>query len=426
MIVILILGSLGYLSFINSRDFAKTSAQVSHTNEVLFHLEQSQSVAFEMEMLLLKYIISGDTNFVRLYVKQAMEGSNHIKKIQSLTSDNAQQQLNLDTLRSLGRRKVNYNKIVIQQRKISAAAAQKMIPSEKNAKIHNAITAALEHMKKIESDLINSRIEEAEKSQLKFNTTLSVLLGFVMLLLAVVLFTINKNLYARTLAEKRTQQVNKELEAFTYSVSHDLRAPLRSIDGYAKVLYEDYGNKLNEDAHEVLKVIMNNAKKMGKLIDDLLEFSRMGRKELTKSVIDMNKLVQNIVQELPNEVQRKITFKDLHAARGDYYLLQQVWINLINNAIKYSSKNHDALIEIVSLKEKGSTIYQVKDNGVGFDMQYVHKLFGVFQRLHKSKDFEGTGVGLALVQRIIQKHDGRVWAESAVNKGATFYFSLPA
>lgn len=422
----LILTSLGYLSFTNSREFAKTSEMVSNTNELLFHLQQSQSVAFEMEMLILKYIISGDTSFLRPYVKQAMEGSNHIKKIQALILDNKEQQINLDTLLQLGRRKVSYNKLVIQQRKISAEAAQGMIPSEKNAQLQNAIITTLERMKKIENDLMTSRIEQAEKSQQKFNVTLSFLLVFVVLLLSTVLFTLNNSLYARTLAENRTQQVNKELEAFSYSISHDLRAPLRSIDGYAKILFEDYGDKLNADGQQVLAVIMNNAKRMGRLIDDLLEFSRIGRKDISKGVVDMQSLVQNIIQEFSSNIQSKIKVGELHAIKGDYNMLQQVWINLIDNAIKYSSKNQNAAITISAAKENSSIVYQISDNGAGFDMQYVHKLFGVFQRLHKTKDFEGTGVGLALVQRIIQKHGGRVWAEAAVNKGATFYFSLPA
>lgn len=425
VIVMLVLTGLGYFSFIHSKEFAETSEMVSNTNEVLFHLEQSQSVAFEMEMLILKYIVSGDSSFLKLYVKQAMEGSDHIKKIQALIINNKEQQINLDTLLQLGRQKVNYNKLVIQQRKISAEAAQEMMPSEKNASIQNAVIATLERMKKIENDLMTSRIERAEKSQQKFNATLSFLLVFVVLLLSIVLFTLNKSLYARTLAENRTQQVNKELEAFSYSISHDLRAPLRSIDGYAKVLFEDYGDKLNADGQQVLAVIMNNAKRMGRLIDDLLEFSRIGRKDISKGLVDMQSLVQNIIQELPSDTQAKIKVGNLYAVKGDYSMLQQVWINLIDNAIKYSSKNQNAAIAISAAKENNNIIYQISDNGAGFDMQYVHKLFGVFQRLHKTKEFEGTGVGLALVQRIIQKHDGRVWAEAAVNKGATFYFSLP-
>ncbi len=422
----LVLTGLGYFSFTNSKEFAETSEMVSNTNELLFHLQQSQSVAFEMEMLILKYIISGDTSFLRPYVKQAMEGSNHIKKIQTLIVNNKEQQINLDTLLKLGRRKVNYNKLVIQQRKISAEAAQKMIPSEKNARIQNTIISTLERMKKIENDLMTSRIEQAEKSQQKFNATLSFLLVFVVLLLCTVLYTLNKSLYARTVAEIKTQQVNKELEAFSYSISHDLRAPLRSIDGYAKILFEDYGDKLSADGRQVLLVIMNNAKRMGRLIDDLLEFSRIGRKDISKGVVDMQSLVQNIMLELPADIQSRIEVGTLPTARGDYNMLQQVWINLIDNAIKYSSKNQNAAVTISAVKENNHIVYQISDNGAGFDMQYVHKLFGVFQRLHKTKDFEGTGVGLALVQRIIQKHDGRVWAEGSVNKGATFYFSLPA
>ncbi|MCZ8216586.1 MAG: CHASE3 domain-containing protein, partial [Cyclobacteriaceae bacterium] len=189
VVVMLVLTSLGYLSFVNSKEFAKTSALVSNTNEVLFHLQQSQSVAFEMEMLILKYIISGDTSFVNLYVKQAMAGSDHVKKIDALTLNDSVQQVNLDTLRSLGRRKINYNKLVIQQRKISAEAAQKLIPSARNAQIQNKIIATIESMKKNETDLMDSRIEQSEISYKKFNTTLSVLLIFVIVILCLVMFT---------------------------------------------------------------------------------------------------------------------------------------------------------------------------------------------------------------------------------------------
>jgi light-regulated signal transduction histidine kinase (bacteriophytochrome) len=210
-------------------------------------------------------------------------------------------------------------------------------------------------------------------------------------------------------------------------VSHDLRAPLRSINGYAQMIQDDHAHEFNEEAKRMLNVIRNNAKKMGVLIDDLLAFSRMGRKEIARLLIDFNKLVEPIVADMKNNAPAgtRITVHPLHNTQGDPALLAQVYINLISNAIKYSSKKETPEIEIGSGEKEDEYVYYVKDRGAGFDMKYAHKLFGVFQRLHSNEEFEGTGVGLAIVQRIIVKHGGKVWAEGKPEEGATFYFSLP-
>ena len=229
----------------------------------------------------------------------------------------------------------------------------------------------------------------------------------------------------------RTEQLetaNKELEAFSYSVSHDLRAPLRAINGFAKILTENYNTVLDIEGHRLFNRIKVNAKKMGLLIDDLLEFSRLGRKEIHKSPIQMTELVEATLLELNTTINHEAAVKihQLHSANADGTMIKQVMINLLSNAIKYSSKTEKPSIEIKSHLEENEIIYSVSDNGVGFNNQFVHKLFGVFQRLHLQADFEGTGVGLALVKRIINKHGGRVWAVGELNKGATFCFSLPA
>jgi PAS domain S-box-containing protein len=223
------------------------------------------------------------------------------------------------------------------------------------------------------------------------------------------------------------QAVNKELESFSYSVSHDLRAPLRAVGGYARMLEEDYETIFDKEGKRLLGEIQNNAKRMGSLIDDLLSFSRMGKQAVNKSVIDMVDLANITVKELSNAYPNnaKVMINKLEPALADYSMMMQVMTNLLLNGIKYTSKTENALIEISSQKKNGKIIYSIKDNGAGFDMQYAHKLFGVFQRLHTIDEFEGTGVGLAIVQRIISKHGGNVWAEGKVNKGATFYFSLP-
>jgi PAS domain S-box-containing protein len=229
----------------------------------------------------------------------------------------------------------------------------------------------------------------------------------------------------------RTAQLeaaNKELEAFSYSVSHDLRAPLRAIDGYTRILVEDYEPSLDAEGKRVCGVIRDQTRQMGQLIDDLLAFSRLSRIQMQTSLIDMEVLVNSVFRELTTSEERKrIDFqqKSLPPAVGDPALIRQVWINLLSNAIKFSAKRTRAVIEVGSSQDDGVTSYYVRDNGVGFDMQYADKLFGVFQRLHSNREFEGTGVGLAIIQRIIHRHSGRVWAEAEVDKGATFCFTLP-
>jgi len=233
----------------------------------------------------------------------------------------------------------------------------------------------------------------------------------------------------RKKAEEKIKVLNNELEAFTYSVSHDLRAPLRSIDGYTRILKEDYGPSMNSEASRVMEIIMRNAKRMGKLIDDMLDFSRVGRKELLRNRIDVESMVDNIRRELvEHEKDRDIRFdiQPLAAVEADNGLLRQVWTNLISNALKYTSQNAQTEINIASRQENGKVIYTIRDNGVGFDMKYANKLFGVFQRLHRIEEFEGTGVGLALVHRIISRHGGKIWADAEVNKGATFSFYIPS
>jgi PAS domain S-box-containing protein len=222
-------------------------------------------------------------------------------------------------------------------------------------------------------------------------------------------------------------QANKEMEAFTYSVSHDLRAPLRIIDGFGEILLKDYGTKLDEEGAKTLRVIMSNAKHMGQLIDDLLNLSRLGRAKLSVKYSDMQEIVEEVVEAIkvmaPN-VNAEIKIGFLKAVECDPSLMRQVWMNLISNAIKYSRKKEHPLIEIACNVTDDNVVYYIKDNGVGFDMKYSHKLFGVFQRLHKTSEFEGTGVGLALVQRIIIKHGGNIWADSKPDEGAVFYFTL--
>ena len=231
---------------------------------------------------------------------------------------------------------------------------------------------------------------------------------------------------------RRTEMLeaaNKELEAFSYSVCHDLRAPLRAVHNFTNILLEEYENKLDDEGKRLCGIISSGITQMGRLIDDLLSFSRIEESGLNPSFLDMKPLVLSVFSEITGKGKNvRINYKigKLHKAYGDAGLMQIVWNNLIANAIKYSSKQNISEISIGSKEDGDKITYYIKDNGVGFDMRYVFSLFGVFQRLHNDTEFEGNGVGLAIVKRIILRHKGSVWAEGEVGKGATFYFSLPA
>ncbi|MCF8234751.1 MAG: PAS domain S-box protein [Bacteroidales bacterium] len=262
------------------------------------------------------------------------------------------------------------------------------------------------------SELKNQK-EDLEKSQLA---------------LTYLLEDVNESREAMNRINKKLEEVNKELEAFSYSVSHDLKAPLRAIDGFSQILLEDYTDKLNEDGKRYLRIVRENTQKMGDLIQDLLDFSRAGRKKLKKRKLDLQSITHDVVNEVSKETaERKLSFDiaPLPKVEGDENLIRQVLFNLISNAVKFTRNESESQIKIKAEENDAYHWISVKDNGVGFDMKYVDKLFNVFQRLHTVDQFEGTGVGLALVKRIVKKHGGEVKAEAKPGLGACFSFSLP-
>ncbi|HLB59864.1 MAG TPA: ATP-binding protein [Bdellovibrionota bacterium] len=252
-------------------------------------------------------------------------------------------------------------------------------------------------------------------------STSNVITFFILILLTA--YFMNKIDFGR----RKAEALSKELEMFSYSVSHDLRAPLRAIDGFSRIISETYSDKLNKEGIRLFNIVRKNTQNMGKLIDDLLAFSRFGRSNIEVSKINVEQLVKSVIDELkPNFPEKTfdVIIHELPRASGDTSMIKQVWVNLISNAFKFSQPNHSPKIEVGSFRKDNEIVYYVRDNGVGFDMKYADKLFGVFQRLHSTKEFEGTGVGLANVQRIIHRHGGTVWAEANVGDGAIFYFTI--
>lgn len=278
------------------------------------------------------------------------------------------------------------------------------IPVSQMIIAHKATDGSLEYFSTIMRDISALKAVEAEVRQL--NTELE------------------ERVIQRT---AQLQSANKALEAFSYSVSHDLRAPLRAIVGFSRMMQEDYGEQLDAEGNRYLKIVRENAKRMGELIDDLLNLSRLDRKEMSRQPVFLNEMITRVLSDLAPDLKgRQIEFAiaDLPRCQADLSLLKQVWINLLSNAIKYTRYKSPAYIEVGYEIMDGEGVYFIRDNGAGFDMRYADNLFGVFQRLHSEQDFAGTGIGLAIVQRIIQRHGGRIWAEAAVNQGATFYFTL--
>lgn len=239
--------------------------------------------------------------------------------------------------------------------------------------------------------------------------------------------------WERQLAERTAEleAANKELDAFSYSVAHDLRAPLRAINGFSKILLSDYAEAMPAGAQGYLREIVTSAERMGLLLDHILALSRLNRQAINKQLVDCEQLVQDCLNELRGEFagrEMEWQIASLPSCQADPALLKQVWFNLLSNAIKFTARRDPAVIEIGSRSGDipQQRTYYVKDSGAGFDMRYAHKLFGLFQRLHRAEEFPGIGVGLAIVQRIIHRHGGSVWAEGEPDRGATFYFSLPA
>lgn len=384
-----------------------------------------------------RYLVTGDESYLTSYRTVVEQMPEYRQYLRGLTNERPEQQDLVAELEQLITRQLGEEAEAITRREKDGYEAVRHLA------LSGAAKSELEQIHRLmaELDAAEQRahlLRVAESAGSTKNTIALLGLGaFLQLaLLAFVYYLIHHDVTERRRVASELQNrgellqaANKELEAFSYSVSHDLRAPLRHIDGYAALLSKAADEALSEKARRYLQTISDSAKHMGQLIDDLLVFSRMGRQDMLRTTVNLDQLVKTVLHDLRLDLQGRTiswTMHPLPNVLGDPAMLRQVFVNLISNAVKFTATRPEAKIEIGAIRRNsGEAELFVRDNGVGFDMQYVNKLFGVFQRLHRADEFEGTGIGLANVRRIIHRHGGRTWAEGTPDQGATFYFSLP-
>lgn len=408
---------------------------VNHTRHVLEQVEELISTLKDAETGQRGYIITGREEFLEPYREAIPRVDSVFQTVRRLTADNPLQQQRLDLLGPLIRQRLDTIKAAIDLRRMEGfEAAMNLVSNGPGKGQMDAIRNKVAEMKREENALLEVREAQSKGQTRKALLTVGVdaVLGLAIFLS--VFFLLNREIGERKRAEKEMQQLNaaleaanKELEAFSYTVSHDLRAPLRSISGFSQVLVEDYGDALEEEGKDAIGRIQAATQRMGRLIDDLLKLAQVSRSELHKERVDLSREAQAIAAELKAaEPGRAVAFEIQEGltAEGDPRLLRVVLTNLIQNAWKFTRKKGEARIEFGAVKKEGKTVYFVRDNGAGFDMAYVDKLFAPFQRLHGAGEFEGTGIGLATIQRIIRRHGGEVRAEGEVDRGATFSFTL--
>ncbi|WP_293780736.1 sensor histidine kinase [uncultured Oxalicibacterium sp.] len=428
---------LSWMALVRIQQFAESSKTVEQTHRVIEGLHQVLLDVKDAESVQRGYLITGADSFLLSHdaTIQRLQGRMH--SLRELIGEMASQQhdewpvleqMVAQRLQALQQGITLFKKPSLNNEQLVELVQGKGLASM--AQLH----AQVHRMLSIEENQLKQRAEKVENNAnstrqwIFFGNLFAVgFLGFAM-------WATFRESEQRRQAQRETQRytaqlelTNKELESFSYSVSHDLRSPLRAIDGYSRILQEDYEDKLDDEGRRVLNVVRDSSKKMGMLIDDLLTFSRMGRKPVEARRIDMNELVMDVWREVVSHADREPLFHKDHLpeCHGDRPLIRQVLVNLLSNAVKYSSTMDQPSIRVDAEEADGEAIYRIADNGVGFDMRFYDKLFGVFQRLHREDEFPGTGVGLAIVKRVIVRHGGRVSAQSEPGKETVFSFSLP-
>lgn len=425
------------VSYRNTSVLLRNSGLDTRSHELVQLLSTIDGAMDEAENSHRRYLVTGEAVYLQAYKAVVDEKPTFVRYLADLTKHSPDQQERVAKLDQLMDQQLNAEAGAIAQRQGGGFEAVRKMALEGAAKREMyAIHRIIGEMESSERQALRHRVVESAAG----TTNTIVLLGIgallQLVLLASVYYLIRHDITERRRVATELQRrgelleaANKELEAFSYSVSHDLRAPLRHIDGYASLLRKAVGDSLNEKAARYLQTISDSANQMGQLIDDLLVFSRMGRQEMLHTTVNLNELIRTILYDLRLDLQgREIswTIDSLPEVPGDPAMLRQVFVNLITNAVKFTSTRPIAKIAVgIDRRTSSEVVIFVRDNGVGFDMQYAGKLFGVFQRLHRVDEFEGTGIGLANVRRIVHRHGGRTWAEGVPDKGATFYVALP-
>jgi signal transduction histidine kinase len=418
------------------RGYGNSNRWLSHTHEVISELEGITASLAQTEATRRSFLVTGDSAYLEERDAALSRMQSHLQSAKQLTADNASQQARLrDLERRLERRTEKVNDSILLAQTEGLPAAQRALGTREIREATQAASAKLDEMEAEENHLLASRRGTDER------WAAGLIVIFITLLLTVTsvltwlclrvrreIGACSRQAAALNRANANLESANRELESFSYSVSHDLRSPLRAIDGYSLMLEEDYGPQLDETARRYIQTIRSGSQRMATLIDDLLTFSRLSRQSLNRQTVDMTTLARRAAAEVLEgqpEPKPAVNIAELPPVLGDPALLRQVWTNLIGNAVKYSSKSATPEVQIRAAAEGRLVRYEVQDNGVGFDMKYADKLFGVFQRLHSIDEYPGTGVGLAIVQRIITRHEGAVTAKGERGKGATFGFTLP-
>jgi signal transduction histidine kinase len=440
---LMILLGIGVLSFRSTLREEEDRGWVTHTHLVVESLEQIRIDIMQAETGQRGYILTGDEKYLTPFEDSISKVQQDVEEFRQLTSDNPRQQeaiqqlepMIVDRLAGLNQR------LEIRKRSGLLAGAEAVASGDNGEELMEGIRGQISEMRHTEGQLLASRLSVATAGARKVKAIIIVGNALALLILLAAGFVIHRETGRRNLAEQGLKSINErlerrtmelsetnhELESFSYSVAHDLRAPLRQIAGYSNVLSKDHGPALDAEASRYLEKIDEGARKMGRLVDDLLSLSKIGRQEILLQATALDSLLRQVVEELePEYLGREVEWRigDLFSADCDPGLMKQVFVNLLSNAVKYTRKRKNAVIEVGQMRQNDQRVFFIRDNGVGFEMQYVSKLFGVFQRLHKARDFEGTGVGLAIVQRIIRKHGGQIWAEAKLDEGATFFFTL--
>jgi signal transduction histidine kinase len=440
---LLIVMCIGMLSFWSEVRNEKDREWVTHTLLVVEKLQTIRIDITQAETGQRGYMLTGQDKYLQLYQTGTDQVHQDMKKLADLIQDNPREQDAIRRLQPLVAAGLGELGDGVEVRKQSGLlAGVDAVAHENDGDVWMELIAAqIGEMRRTEAQLLSGRLQTAAASSRKMKVVVVCGNALAILILLVKGFVIQHEIVRRNLAEHSLKESNErlklrtselsetniELESFAYSVAHDLRAPLRHISSYSHVLTQDYGPQLDEEGQRYLHKVAEGAEKMGRLVDDLLNLSGIGRQNLALEATSLDALVHQVVEELkPDWTGREVEWRidKLFVAECDPGLMKQVFVNLLSNAVKYSSKRKQAVIEVGQAMQGNERVIFVRDNGAGFEMQYVGKLFGVFQRLHKARDFEGNGVGLAIVKRIIRKHGGRIWAEAKVDEGATFFFTL--